>query len=107
MSTILDKIVAQKRVETALLPAREITGSLLKEMLDRRGDRRDFAGALLRPRKGAVSLIAEIKKASPSAGIICPNFDPERIAGEYETHGATCLSILTDEKFFKVHWNSE
>jgi len=98
---ILDTIVAQKKIEVAQLPERLIaTGDLRDAMLER-GEPRDFAAALRQPRHGNVALIAEVKKASPSAGVICPDFDPVRIAKEYESAGASCLSVLTDEKFFQ------
>jgi indole-3-glycerol phosphate synthase len=99
--TILDTIVEQKKHEVARLPAGAISGAELRRAVDDRGERRDFMLALERPRAGSVALIAEVKKASPSAGVICPDFDPVRIAREYERAGASCLSVLTDEKFFQ------
>ena len=98
---ILDTIVEQKKRELALLPPRTVSAADLKAALRLRGGGRDFAGALRKPRAGPVALIAEVKKASPSAGVICPDFDPVRIAKEYEAGGASCLSVLTDEKFFQ------
>ena len=98
---ILETIVAQKRLEIARLPERTITPELLQAALQQHGKRRDFKAALTHPRRGTIGLIAEVKKASPSAGIICKDFDPLRIAREYEAAGASCLSVLTDEKFFQ------
>ena len=98
---ILDKIVEQKKLEVAKLPARLIAAGDLHDALLERGERRDFLAALRQPRHGDIALIAEVKKASPSAGVICQDFDPVRIAKEYETAGASCLSVLTDEKFFQ------
>jgi indole-3-glycerol phosphate synthase len=98
---ILDTIVGEKQREVARLPQREVSVTDLKAALRARGGRRDFASALLKPRRGQVALIAEVKKASPSAGLIRPDFDPVVIAREYEAAGASCLSVLTDEKFFQ------
>src|ERR1700761_2876128 len=98
---ILDKIVEQKKREVAQLPVRLIAAGDLHDAMLERGERRDFIAALRKPRIGKIGLIAEVKKASPSAGVICPNFDPVRIAKEYEAAGASCLSVLTDEKFFQ------
>jgi indole-3-glycerol phosphate synthase len=99
--TILDQIVAQKRREVARLPLENITVARLRAALEARGGARDFAGALRQPRRGSVALIAEVKKASPSAGVICPDFDPVRVARAYEAAGTSCLSVLTDEAFFQ------
>ena len=98
---ILDKIVEQKKVEVARLPQRIVSTQDLQSALRARGGWREFEGALRKPRLGKVALIAEVKKASPSAGVICADFDPVRIARQYEAAGADCLSVLTDEKFFQ------
>jgi indole-3-glycerol phosphate synthase len=98
---ILDEIVEQKKREVARLPDRRIAAGDLRDAMLEHGERRDFLGALRNPRAGGIGLIAEVKKASPSKGVICPNFDPVRIATEYEAAGASCLSVLTDEKYFQ------
>jgi indole-3-glycerol phosphate synthase len=93
---ILDKIVTEKKLEVAKLKPQ---ADKLKQAAAARKEFRDFAGAL-RPDNG-MALIAEIKKASPSAGVIQENFDAIRIARDYEDGGASALSVLTDEKFFQ------
>ena len=97
--TILDTIVRHKWGEIAA--ARK---SVPERELERRAaaipPARDFGGALLRP---GMRVIAEVKKASPSAGVIRPDFDPVAIARAYERGGADCLSVLTDEHFFQGH----
>jgi len=103
---ILDKIVAEKRLEVAKLPARLIAAGDLRDAMLEHGERRDFIAALKNPSRipdpaSRIALIAEVKKASPSAGVICKDFDPVRIAKDYEAAGASCLSVLTDEKFFQ------
>lgn len=85
----------------ARLPERLLAAGDLRDALLEHGERRDFLGALRQPRRGNLALIAEVKKASPSAGVICRDFDPVQIAIEYEQAGASCLSVLTDESFFQ------
>ncbi|NIL96153.1 MAG: indole-3-glycerol phosphate synthase TrpC [Planctomycetales bacterium] len=98
MATILDKIVATKRVEIA--EAKAARGiDQLRAALGTAPPVRDFFGPLAAG--GPVKLIAEIKKASPSAGVIRQDFDPAAIARAYAQHGATCLSVLTDEPYFQ------
>jgi indole-3-glycerol phosphate synthase len=99
--SILDTIVEQKRREVAALPDRLLAAGDLHDAMLERGESRDFLAALGQPRREGPALIAEVKKASPSAGIICKDFDPVQIAIEYEQAGATCLSVLTDEQFFQ------
>jgi indole-3-glycerol phosphate synthase len=95
--TILDKIIAHKKIEIkeqkSLIPLDEI-----KRRLSDVDDVRGFKKAISRPDK--VNLIAEIKKASPSKGIIREDFDPSAIAEIYEQNGASAISVLTD-KFFQ------
>lgn len=100
--TILDTILAHKQAEVmerqAKRPLEELQ-ALVRGLPPTRG----FQNALRTPRVGRVALIAEVKKASPSAGVIRPDFDPMQIARVYEANGASCLSVLTDERFFQGH----
>jgi len=100
MTTILDNIITHKQQEIA--QARQARPEeQLKEWLAEAPPVRDFAGALASG--PGMHLIAEVKKASPSAGIIREDFDPVAIAQTYEQNGAHCLSVLTDERFFGGH----
>ncbi len=98
--TILDTIIAYKHTEVRERRARLSQGDLMPDV-KYAPPPRDFALALQTPKIGLVTLIAEVKKASPSAGIIRADFDPVEIAKTYEASGASCLSVLTDEKFFQ------
>lgn len=98
---ILDTIVAQKRIEILGLPKRNVSAAELRAAVQARGEERNFEAALRHPKIGPIALIAEVKKASPSAGVICSDFDPVRIAKAYERAGASCLSVLTDQEFFQ------
>lgn len=97
-ATILDKIVAEKRREIAAARQR-IDERALEAQLADAPPVRDFFAALAAP--GPIRLIAEVKKASPSAGVIRADFDPVAIARTYQSHGASCVSVLTDEPFFQ------
>lgn len=99
--SILDRIVERKRMEVAQLPSDGVDVASLRELIAFRGGVRDFEKALRSPRAGDVGLIAEVKKASPSLGLIRPDFDALAIARTYERAGASCLSVLTDEEFFQ------
>ena len=96
--SVLDKIVTRKLEEIATAKQSRPLESL-REQLAEAPPVRSFFDALAAD--GPIKLIAEVKKASPSKGIIRADFDPVRIAMSYATHGATCISVLTDESFFQ------
>ncbi len=98
MSDRLHEILESKRFEIEALQPRAET--LRREALQR-DDFRGFRRALEPRLDGSLGLIAEIKKASPSAGVIAGDFDPVAIARSYEQGGADCLSVLTDAPFFQ------
>jgi indole-3-glycerol phosphate synthase len=101
MSDVLDAICAEKRAEVARARAAVPEAALLAG-LGEAPPVRPFAATLERhQREGRYGLIAEIKKASPSAGLIRADFDPAALAGAYAAGGASCLSVLTDTPFFQ------
>ncbi len=101
MSDILEKIVAVKRDEVAAARRRRDLPSLRREA-EGAGGLCDFVGGLRRRvAAGHAAVIAEIKKASPSKGVLREHFVPAEIAASYERHGAAALSVLTDERFFQ------
>lgn len=99
---ILEEIVWNKDVEVSHMKEKKPLFSL-KKALDSAPPARDFVGALRASnlRTGLPGLIAEVKKASPSRGVLRENFDPVEIAQAYEKGGAACLSVLTDQKYFQ------
>ncbi|MDJ0796568.1 MAG: indole-3-glycerol phosphate synthase TrpC [Calothrix sp. MO_167.B12] len=98
-NNILEKIVWHKEVE---VDQRRLKQSLqdLQRQVQNVAPPRDFLAALQQG-KTKPALIAEVKKASPSKGVLCADFDPVAIAQQYQAGGASCLSVLTDEKFFQ------
>src|SRR5438270_3091376 len=100
MTTILDEIVASKHQEIAAA-RRRMPFVELEAQAAEAPPVRDFRAALAGP--GPIQLIAEVKKASPSAQVIRADFDPIAIARTYQAHGAACLSVLTDAPYFQGH----
>lgn len=98
MPTILDTIVENKRKEIERAEER-VSESTLRQRLAQAPPVRDFLAAVARD--GPVRLIAEVKKASPSRGVIRDEFDPVTIGRTYQQHGAACISVLTDPSYFQ------
>ncbi|MBI1369580.1 MAG: indole-3-glycerol phosphate synthase TrpC [Planctomycetes bacterium] len=99
MANILDEIVAHKRTEVQAAKAR-LPQEHLEAQADRSSKPRNFFAAVTR-KSPTINVIAEVKRASPSAGLIRPDFDPVAIAKAYHAGGAAAISCLTDEKYFQ------
>jgi len=99
--TILDRIADQKRREIASLPPAPSDPVHFREAMEERGDVRDFVGHIQSGPSSTVALIAEVKRASPSAGVIRQDVRPAELARQYEAAGAACISVLTDRPFFQ------
>ncbi len=100
---VLEKILATKRDEIALLN-RRYSRAVLEDLARQADAPRGFIAALqAKATAGQAGVIAEIKRASPSKGLIRADFDPAWIAREYASGGAACLSVLTDEQYFQGH----
>ena len=101
MSDILQKILAVKAMEVKAAQAAKPLAAMRAEA-ERAAPVRDFAGAIrAKIAAGKPAVIAEIKKASPSKGVLRADFRPAQIAASYASHGAACLSVLTDKDFFQ------
>jgi indole-3-glycerol phosphate synthase len=103
MKNILDQICNDKKAHVETKKATTSEAQLL-QLINNTPPPRDFYKALqTKKENGEPALIAELKKASPSKGLIRSDFDPSRIAKSYKEGGATCLSVLTDEPYFQGH----
>ena len=101
MTNVLDRICAEKRIEISERQQRRPLPEVERAALGRGEPTREFRAALARASATGYGLIAEIKKASPSKGIIRKNFEPASLATSYQAGGATCLSVLTHTPYFK------
>jgi indole-3-glycerol phosphate synthase len=100
MSNVLEKIVNQKKIDL-LNVKKKYTNNLLNSLIKQNKSYIDFKNRIAdNIKQNKISVIAEIKKASPSAGLIIKQYNPVAIAENYIQNGAACLSILTEEKFF-------
>jgi indole-3-glycerol phosphate synthase len=95
--TVLERILEVKRAEVAAA-RKAVPESALRARIEKAGTPRDFVGAL---KAKDPAVVAEIKKASPSRGVLREHYDPAAIAASYERGGAACLSVLTDREFFQ------
>ncbi len=100
MASILDQIIADKRREVEQRKAQESLEALQQRVAGM-SRCRNFYRAVTQENRRGINVIAEVKKASPSAGVIRPDFDPVAIARTYEQCGADAISVLTDEKYFQ------
>lgn len=100
MANILEQIIADKRIEVQHRKSHKSLDELKKQasLLPKC---RNFYKAVTKKNPRGINVIAEVKRASPSAGIICKNFDPPAIAQAYQQCGADAISVLTDEKYFQ------
>jgi indole-3-glycerol phosphate synthase len=103
MSDILERILARKREEVSARRSHRTYADVLAAARDMAPPRGFEAALRARITTGRAAVIAEVKKASPSKGVIRPDFDPPAIARSYARGGAACLSVLTDEDFFQGH----
>ena len=101
-SDILSEIVRHKKEEIALAK-KQVSESEIRRQAHASDKRRSFIDSLTQPGPHGVNIIAEIKRASPSKGLIRADFRPADHARDYEIGGATCLSVLTDAPYFQGH----
>lgn len=100
MLTVLEQICKKKQIHVEAKKGQK-TFNDLKSLVEESDRTRGFINALTQPSKNKYAFITEVKKASPSKGVIREDFDPVKIAQTYEDNGAACLSVLTDEPYFQ------